>query len=125
MLAHPSYLFRCSTAAGAPTKRQRNSLGSRATPFPDNACPRAIGLKGQDLHGDVTPVQGEYRVPKTALRLDSRVASQRVIDAASPAEFLKGSQDGELIPGGLPKSFDDQLANPEFFQIGIPGRVVS
>jgi hypothetical protein len=53
-------------------------------PFPDNAGPRAIGFKDEDIPGDMVPVQSEHGVPETALRLTTRIARERIVYAAAP-----------------------------------------
>ena len=95
---------------------------SLRTPFPDNPSPRAIGFKDDDISGNMMPVQSEHRVPEAALRVCIRIAGKRIVDAVTPAEFLKGSQDGDLIPGGLAKPFDYRLANPQLSEVTIPSR---
>ena len=91
-------------------------------PFPDNAGPRAVGFKDEDVPGDVVPVQGEHGVAEAALRLMIEITREGVVDAATPPEFLKRGEHGDLIPGRLAKPFDHQQTNPKFSQVGIPGR---
>jgi hypothetical protein len=62
---------------------------SLTTPFPDNAGARSIGFEGYDVPGAMIPVQREHRVPEAALRITTTIAGERVVDAATPAQFLK------------------------------------
>src|SRR5262249_34988087 len=51
------------------------------TPFPDNAGPRAVSFKHEDIPSAMVPVQSEHSVPKTALRLTIRIGRERIVYA--------------------------------------------
>jgi hypothetical protein len=89
-------------------------------PSPDDAGPGAIGFKDEDIPGKVVPVQREHGIPETTLRLTIPIARERIVDAATPAQLLKGSEHGDLIESGLAKSLDDPLTDAKLSQAGIP-----
>src|SRR5262249_33932830 len=108
----------------AATKRPATPSSLR-TPSPDNAGPRAIGFKDEDIPGNMVPVQREHGVPETTLRLTIRSSRERIVYAATPTQFLKSGEHGDLITSRLAKPFDDQAANAKFAQLVIPGRLRS
>jgi hypothetical protein len=69
----------------------------------------------------MVPVQSEHRVPETALRFNVRIAGEGVVYPATPTQLLERGEDGHLIASGLAKALDDQLADPQFSPLGIPG----
>src|SRR5262249_9280118 len=106
----------------AATKRPATPSSLRM-PSPDNAGPRTIGFKDEDIPGNMVPVQREHGVPETALRVTIRISRERVVYAATPTQFLKSGEHSDLITSRLAKPFDDQAANPKFAQTVIPGRL--
>jgi hypothetical protein len=85
-----------------PPERRRScaeltkGIPSLRKPFPDNSGPRAIGFKEDDIPSDMIPVQSEDCVSETVLRR-TRVAGERIVYAATPIEFLKRSENGDLV----------------------------
>jgi len=85
MLLAPFYLHRRSGDETATTQPAAQSPLTLTTPFPDNARPRAVGFKEEDIPSYMIPVQSEHRVPETALRFTIRIAGERVVDPSAPA----------------------------------------
>ena len=81
-LLAPLFLHHQSGDEAATKRPAAHSL--LRTPFPDNAGPRAIGFKDEDIPGDMVPVQGEHGVPEAALGFTIRMAREGIVYAATP-----------------------------------------
>jgi hypothetical protein len=110
------------TDTGAVTERIETLLA----PVPDDAVARPVGTEIDDAGVDVVRIQASNRVPAAALALPIRLAglsAKWVINAVPKVLFLKRRQDKPLVFGGVGELLDEQVADPEPAEVGVPKRL--